>query len=40
MIRLKPEDFDTPESVAALARAGNLEPAEFTRRFAPLVGRG
>jgi 6-phosphofructokinase 1 len=40
MIRLKPEDFDRPEQVATLARAANLEPAEFTRRFGPLVGRG
>src|SRR6185503_17388983 len=39
MIRLKPEDFDRPEAVAALARAGKLDPAEFTRRFGPLVGR-
>ena len=40
MIRLKPEDFDRPETLATLARAGQLEPAEFTRRFGPLVGRG
>jgi 6-phosphofructokinase 1 len=40
MIRLKPEDFERPETVAALAKAGNLDPAEFTRRFAPVVGRG
>jgi 6-phosphofructokinase len=39
MIRLKPEDLDDPESVAALAKAAHLEPAEFTRRFAPVVGR-
>ena len=39
MIRLKGEDFDKPETVAALARAGKLDPAEFTRRFGPLVGR-
>jgi 6-phosphofructokinase 1 len=39
MIRLKPEDFDQPETVTALARAGKLDPAEFTRRFGPLVGR-
>jgi 6-phosphofructokinase len=39
MIRLKPEDLDSPASVAALAKAGNLEPAEFTRRFAHVVGR-
>jgi 6-phosphofructokinase 1 len=40
MIRLKPEDFDAPTGVETLARAGNLDPAEFTRRFGPLVGRG
>jgi hypothetical protein len=40
MIRLKPEDFDRPDSVATLAKAGNLDAAEFTRRFGPLVGRG
>jgi 6-phosphofructokinase len=39
MIRLKVDDFERPETVAALARAGNLDPAEFTRRFGPLVGR-
>ena len=39
MIRLKPEDFDSPETVATLARAGKLDPADFTRRFAPIVGR-
>ena len=39
MIRLKPEDFDKPETVAALATAGKLDPAEFIRRFGPLVGR-
>jgi ATP-dependent phosphofructokinase / diphosphate-dependent phosphofructokinase len=39
MIRLKADDFGRPETVAALARAGNLDTAEFTRRFGPLVGR-
>jgi ATP-dependent phosphofructokinase / diphosphate-dependent phosphofructokinase len=39
MIRLKAEDFERPETIATLARAGNLDPAEFTRRFGPLVGR-
>ncbi|HEU0193427.1 MAG TPA: diphosphate--fructose-6-phosphate 1-phosphotransferase [Gaiellales bacterium] len=39
MIRLKPDDFDKPGAVAALAKAGNLDPAEFVRRFGPLVGR-
>jgi 6-phosphofructokinase 1 len=40
MVRLKPEDFDSAETRAALAKAGNLSEAEFTSRFAPLVGRG
>jgi 6-phosphofructokinase len=40
MIRLKPEDFERPETVTALAKAGNLDAAEFTRRFGPVVGRG
>jgi 6-phosphofructokinase len=39
MIRLKVDDFERPETVAALARAGNLDIAEFTRRFGRLVGR-
>jgi len=39
MIRLKSEDFDDPATVTALAKAGHLEPAEFKRRFGPLVGR-
>jgi ATP-dependent phosphofructokinase / diphosphate-dependent phosphofructokinase len=39
MIRLKADDFERPERVAALARAGNLDTAEFTRRFGSLVGR-
>jgi 6-phosphofructokinase 1 len=39
MIRLKPEDLDDPGSVAALAKAANLQPVEFTRRFAYVVGR-
>jgi len=40
MIRLKPEDFDDPATVAALARAGRLTPEEFVARFGPVVGRG
>src|SRR2546421_11947391 len=39
MIRLKPEDFATPESLAALAKAGNLSETELLSRFSPLVGR-
>jgi 6-phosphofructokinase 1 len=33
MIRLKPDDFAAAERRRALARAGNLEEAEFDRRF-------
>ncbi len=39
MIRLKAEDFDAPESLAALAKAGNLSETELLARFGPLVGR-
>jgi ATP-dependent phosphofructokinase / diphosphate-dependent phosphofructokinase len=39
MIRLKPEDLDQPESLAMLAKAGNLSETELLARFGPLVGR-
>jgi 6-phosphofructokinase 1 len=39
MIRLKPEDFDDPVLLGALAKAGNLGETEFVERFGPLVGR-
>ena len=39
MIRLKREDLDSPESLAALAKAGNLSETELLARFGPLVGR-
>ncbi len=39
MIRLKPEDFDREESLAALAKAANMSESEFINRFGPLVGR-
>jgi 6-phosphofructokinase 1 len=39
MIRLKPEDFEDPGDVAALAKAANLPEPEFVRRFSPVVGR-
>jgi 6-phosphofructokinase len=39
MIRLKPEDLENPESVAALAKAGNLSETELLGRFGPLVRR-
>ena len=39
MIRLKPEDFDNPETLATLAKAGNLSETDFVDRFGPLVGR-
>jgi 6-phosphofructokinase len=35
MIRLKPEDFDNPDTVAAIAKAGNLTEPEFISRFRP-----
>ena len=38
MIRLKPEDFANPDSLAALAKAGNLSETELLSRFGPLVG--
>jgi ATP-dependent phosphofructokinase / diphosphate-dependent phosphofructokinase len=40
MIRLKPEDLEQPESLAMLAKAGNLSETELLARFGPLVGRG
>jgi hypothetical protein len=39
MIRLKPEDFANPDSLAALAKAGHLSETELLARFGPLVGR-
>jgi 6-phosphofructokinase 1 len=40
MIRLRSEDFDDPETVASLARAGHMSEADFRNRFGPVVGRG
>jgi 6-phosphofructokinase 1 len=37
MIRLKPDDFERPEQVRTLARAGNLGEADFVQRFQPVV---
>ena len=39
MIRLKPEDFEDPQTVAGLAKAGKMEADAFVRRFGPLVGK-
>src|SRR5438094_4271053 len=39
MIRLKPEDFVTSESLAALAKAGNLSETELLARLRPLRAR-
>lgn len=39
MIRLKPEDFDQPDTLAAIAKAGNLSEPDFLARFGTLVGR-
>ncbi|MBI2215683.1 MAG: 6-phosphofructokinase [Candidatus Rokubacteria bacterium] len=40
MIRLRPEDFDDPETFAGLARAGHMSEADFRNRFGLVVGRG
>jgi 6-phosphofructokinase 1 len=40
MIRLKPEDLENPDTVTALAKAGNLGESEFVSRFRPVVSRG
>jgi 6-phosphofructokinase len=37
MIRLKPEDLEDPQTLAALAKAGNLSEADFVARFGPVV---
>jgi 6-phosphofructokinase 1 len=39
MIRLKPEDLDNAESLAALAKAASLGETELLARFGPVVGR-
>ena len=39
MIRLKREDFDNPELITAMAKAGHLTETELISRFGPLVGR-
>jgi len=39
MIRLKREDFDNPDTVTAIAKAGHLTETELISRFGPLVGR-
>ena len=39
MIRLRPEDFDSPQTVSALAQAGHMSEADFVARFRPLVGK-
>jgi 6-phosphofructokinase 1 len=37
MIRLKPEDFDIPQTLTALAKAGHMNEAEFVTRFGALI---
>ena len=37
MIRLKPEDFDIPQTLTALAKAGHMNEVEFVTRFGALV---
>ncbi|MGB4782806.1 diphosphate--fructose-6-phosphate 1-phosphotransferase [Candidatus Methylomirabilis sp.] len=39
MIRLEPQDFETPEQLEALTHAGRLEQAEFVSRFGYLGDR-
>jgi 6-phosphofructokinase 1 len=39
MIRLKPEDFDDPGTLARLAKAANLDVEGFRARFGAMVGR-
>lgn len=39
MIRLKPDDLDDPERLAAIAKAGNMSESEILERFGALVGR-
>jgi 6-phosphofructokinase 1 len=38
MIRLRREDLEDPKMLAGLAKAGNMEPDAFVRRFGPLFG--
>ncbi len=37
MIKLKKEDFESPEDIEELARAGNMSPEDFINRFKYLV---
>ena len=37
MVRLRKDDFDTPEELARLAAVAKLAPEEFRRQFEPLV---
>ena len=39
MIRLGPQDFETPSHIEAMARAGQLDEAGFVKRFRYLVER-
>lgn len=39
MIRLGPEDFETPGQIQAMARAGHLDDAGFVKRFRCLIER-
>jgi 6-phosphofructokinase 1 len=40
MIRLKPDDFENPEMVRAIAKAGNMSEDELVTRFRPSVTPG
>jgi 6-phosphofructokinase 1 len=37
MIRLEPEDFGRPETLARLAAVAGVSPAEFRQRFASVA---
>jgi hypothetical protein len=39
MIRLEPQDFETPEQIETLAHGGHLDQAEFVSRFGYLGDR-
>jgi 6-phosphofructokinase 1 len=38
MVRLRPEDFEEPETLASLAKVVHMQPDDFRRRFGYLVG--
>jgi 6-phosphofructokinase 1 len=40
MIRLEPEDFESPASLAALASEAHMTPHQFRQRYGPVVRDG